>query len=139
MSTTTSESTPDGFAADLDVNLILERVLPVKLYKIFRDCDNISAGRVAAEHLEKLQDQLAIDRHREEIGSLTDPIEIALYYGRLEMPRRDLRAALGGREMKPEEAQAYQKGRRERAAEMRALEIHRVRRGHRMEPWMTRC
>lgn len=140
MSPATTDQTPEGlFPAEIDVDLILERVLPVKLFKIFKECNNVSAARVAAEHLEKLQDQLAIDRHNEEVESLTEPTEIAMYYGKLELPRRDLRAALGGREIKPDEALAYQQGRRRRAAEMRALEIHRARRGHRVEPWMTRC
>ena len=141
MPTTTTPTTPESevmSVPELDVDLILERVLPVKLVKIFKDCNNISAARAAAEQLEKLQDQIAIDRHKEAIASLTEPIEIAHYYGRLELPRRDLRAALG-RDPQPEEAQAYQKGRRDRASEMRALEMHRAQRGHRIEPWMTRC
>lgn len=143
MPSTTPETTMSAAeimsSAEFDVDLILERALPAKLCKIFKDCNNISAARAAAEHLEKLQDLLAIDRHKEALAGLTEPIEIARYYGRLELPRRDVRAALGGREMTPTEAQAYQEGRRERAAEMRALEIHRARRGHRIEPWMTRC
>lgn len=129
------EATP---TTEIDVDAVLERLFPAKLIRIFQQCDNIAAARAAAQYLEKLQDQLAVDRHHETEANLTDPIEVARHYGRLELPKRDLRAALG-REPKPAELQAYQKGRRSRVAEMRALELHRAKRGHRIEPWMTRC
>lgn len=125
---------------EIDIDLVLERLLPTKLLKMFSDCNNVTAAKAAAEHLERLNDQRAVEQHSEKLaGLLGKPVALAGYFGRLELPKRDLREALGGRDLTHDEVAAYQQGRRSRAAEMRALELHRTRRGGRIEHWMTRC
>ena len=123
---------------EIDVDVVLNQLLPAKLISIFQSCDSVTAAKAAAEQLERLLDQSAIDQHNETVEKLKDPVDLARHYGHLDLAKKDLRAALGGRDLSTEEVEAYEDGRRKRSAEMRALELHRAKRGGRIEPWMTR-
>ena len=101
---------------EIDVDVVLTQLLPAKLISIFQSCNNVTAAKAAADQLEKLLDQSAIDQHRAIVEGLKDPIDVARHYGHLDLPKKDLRADLGGRELTDAEAKAYEEGRRTRSA-----------------------
>ena len=120
-----------------DVDALLNRVVPAQLIKELRTSGRVATVKAVIEHVERLQDQLALDEHHKRVEALAEsPESFARYLGSLGTGRRILREELA-REPTSTEIKAYEAGRRQRRLELRALQLDRALHGRGgIEPWM---
>ena len=107
-----------------------ERKIAAKLTMSALDGDgSVPAARQVIEILDRLRSRQVAEEHGQRMTELADqPIELARYLGYLGEDPRDMEGYLG-HSMTPEERSAYDKGRRQRLLELRAVEFDRAVRG----------
>ena len=116
---------------------IIEATL-AKLTKAAKSGDPAAARKVLRDLLDQVPETAAESCHRARLTEIgDDPVALCHYLGELSALRKEVVIRLG-RDMKPKEAAAYEAGALDRRLEVRAIELHRARRGGKVEPWMER-
>jgi hypothetical protein len=116
---------------------IIEATL-ARLTKAAKSGDPAAARKVLRDLLEQVPETAAESCHRARLAEIgDDTVALCHYLGELDASPGEVAARIGHRMTGAEKA-AYDAGALERRLEVRAIELHRARRGGKVEPWMGR-